>query len=185
MAQANYLCGNNWGDPDNAKVADNTYATYASCGDDDYGKYLIASNFGFTVPDGSTIDGIEVVVRGYQSSVNLLEAKLRDETGALVGSAKYVQLPGGQWGCDGGKSDRHVGVGDRYSRETARQRHGRQPDGDGAVFRRQPLCRLHHGQGVLSLRIGERLNDGCPLNGGLNALSLYHRVGPSFGHEAV
>lgn len=48
-----------WTTPENAKVSDNTYANYDDT--DEYtSEYLKASNFGFSIPSGATINGIEV-----------------------------------------------------------------------------------------------------------------------------
>lgn len=50
-----------WGTPNNAKVSDNTYATIfaSSTGDS---QYLKATNFGFAIPSGATINGVSVAV---------------------------------------------------------------------------------------------------------------------------
>jgi len=51
-----------WSNPDNAKVSDNAYATIylASGGGTQYSHYLKATNFGFAIPAGATINGILV-----------------------------------------------------------------------------------------------------------------------------
>src|SRR5215475_5767028 len=54
--------GIGWLSPQNAAVSDNQYATvsaFPGSGDSDY---LRASDFGFTIPAGATIDGIKVAV---------------------------------------------------------------------------------------------------------------------------
>lgn len=48
-----------WTNPSNAQTSDNSYAD-ASIGSNLNTKYLKASNFGFTIPIGATIDGIKV-----------------------------------------------------------------------------------------------------------------------------
>jgi hypothetical protein len=52
-----------WTNPNNAKVSDDVYAT-SSVGPDTEGgtEKLYASNFGFAIPTGATIDGIKVEV---------------------------------------------------------------------------------------------------------------------------
>lgn len=53
-----------WTNPNNAKVSDNNRAavTFADSSDS---YYLKATDFGFTIPTGSTIDGIKVEVEGH------------------------------------------------------------------------------------------------------------------------
>ena len=52
-----------WSNPDNAKVSDNVYATcYDGSGDASTGHYLKATNFGFSIPSGATINGILVEI---------------------------------------------------------------------------------------------------------------------------
>ena len=48
-----------WSNPENAKVSDNSYAELTTSSEAD-SEYLKATNFGFSVPGGSTIDGVEV-----------------------------------------------------------------------------------------------------------------------------
>ena len=50
-----------WTNPDNAKTSNNTYAVFSA---DSAGRsyYLKATDFGFSIPDGSTIDGIKLEV---------------------------------------------------------------------------------------------------------------------------
>jgi hypothetical protein len=50
-----------WTDPDNAKVSDNVYATRNGDGSY-YSHYLKATNFGFSIPTGATINGILVEI---------------------------------------------------------------------------------------------------------------------------
>ncbi len=47
-----------WSNPDNAKTSNNTYAT--NSGNTENSNYLKATNFGFSIPSGKTIDGILV-----------------------------------------------------------------------------------------------------------------------------
>ncbi len=49
-----------WSNPDNAKVSDNVYATASV--NATISHYLKATNFGFAIPTGATIDGILVEV---------------------------------------------------------------------------------------------------------------------------
>lgn len=62
-----------WSSPSNASASDNAYAT-AGSGTGAGGittKYLKATNFGFSIPGGATIDGILVEVEG--KHVNALD----------------------------------------------------------------------------------------------------------------
>lgn len=54
--------------PDNVKVSDNVYATNQESPGNNRG--VAAKNFGFSVPTGSTIDGILVEVEGKEASGN-------------------------------------------------------------------------------------------------------------------
>jgi hypothetical protein len=53
-----------WSNPSNAKVADSTYASAINI-NFNTSHYLKTTDFGFSIPSGSTIDGIEVEVRAY------------------------------------------------------------------------------------------------------------------------
>lgn len=52
-----------WVNPDNAKASDNVYAVFTS-GGTDISHYLKATNFGFSIPTGATINGILAEVEG-------------------------------------------------------------------------------------------------------------------------
>lgn len=56
-----------WNAPGNASVSNGSYAT-ASLSSGDRSEYLLASNFGFSIPNGATILGIEVDVERKASS---------------------------------------------------------------------------------------------------------------------
>lgn len=87
-----------WVNPGNISADDGNQATITAAsfdaGDDSF--ELIASNFGFTVPTGSTIDGIIVEVERSNAAgaASDLLVQLRDSTGAKVGSNKAVA---GDW----------------------------------------------------------------------------------------
>lgn len=53
---------NSWTNPDNAKASDDSYVTAPTGGSYEQTYYLKASNFGFSIPEGATIDGILVEV---------------------------------------------------------------------------------------------------------------------------
>lgn len=80
-----------WANPDNAKVNDASYAAHSSGGGQTH--YLKATAFGFAIPGGATINGIQVsVVRKSQDSAKF--AYTQDSVvklvqgGTVVGTSK-------------------------------------------------------------------------------------------------
>ena len=64
MAVNSDLGKNDWSNPDYVKADDDNWATCQPA-KNDYGDNLICTNFGFTtddIPDGSSIDGIEIEI---------------------------------------------------------------------------------------------------------------------------
>ena len=61
-----------WSDPDNAKASDDSYAAAFSYGGE-YSHYLKATNFGFSIPSGATIDGILVEIQKWSSGMGIDE----------------------------------------------------------------------------------------------------------------
>jgi hypothetical protein len=60
---------NPWSDPDNAKASDNSYASTATLATTPGSSYrLKAMNYGFTIPDGATVKGIQVDVKRHKDS---------------------------------------------------------------------------------------------------------------------
>ena len=51
-----------WSDPTNAAASDDSYATNSRSGTSVQTHRLKATNFGFSIPTGATIEGIEVSV---------------------------------------------------------------------------------------------------------------------------
>ncbi len=81
-----------WTNPGNI-VSDNaTDATCNATGSD----YLVARNFGFTIPAGATISGVLVRVEASEHSTGTepLLAQLQDDAAALVGSSKSTSNEG-------------------------------------------------------------------------------------------
>lgn len=68
MADDNAVGAHSWSIPNNAKVSDNTYATLATSFTGD-SHYLKATNFGFAIPSGATINGVSVGVERKRSAV--------------------------------------------------------------------------------------------------------------------
>lgn len=58
-----------WSNPDNIKAEDATYATYTG-GDKQDITYLLGVNYGASIPEGATIDGIAFVMKCYSSLDN-------------------------------------------------------------------------------------------------------------------
>lgn len=74
-------------------VEDVSGATNNGTGGSDY---LVARNFGFTIPTGATINGVFVRVKASENAggTEPLLAQLQDETGALFGSSKSTSNEG-------------------------------------------------------------------------------------------
>lgn len=80
------ITGVGWTAPDNAKIKDEVYASQAiatvTAGTD-----LISSNYGFSIPSGATINGIEVTVRRYGSVLGLVDDTVRiRKAGVSIGT---------------------------------------------------------------------------------------------------
>ena len=81
MADDNAVGTITWNNPNNAKVSDNSDAT-ASMTSEATSHYLKATNFGFTIPVGATIDGIIVEIeRAYGTTTT---GKIRDSEIKIV-----------------------------------------------------------------------------------------------------
>jgi hypothetical protein len=84
-----------WSNPSNAQSSDNNYATASLTSSGDLTRYLKAEGYGFSIPVGATINGIQVNIERKQacavgscsSSVTDSEVKLL-KGGAVVGNNK-------------------------------------------------------------------------------------------------
>jgi len=104
-----------WTNPNNIKADDSTYATVALTGPW-YSHYLCGTNYAFTIPAGSTIDGILLSVKRYQtayvsSSLRDSEVRIFKSTSALTGSSNYFsasvwETSSAQWHDYGGPTDK-------------------------------------------------------------------------------
>lgn len=69
-----------WINPDNAKVSDNVYTTFtvATASGNIFSHYLVATNFGFSIPSDATIDGVvvEYEVKSDGQTIIMLETHL-------------------------------------------------------------------------------------------------------------
>lgn len=82
-----------WTNPTNAASSNNVYSTISSTGVTTTSHYLSATNFGFSIPSGATIDGVVVEYERKASKANALE-QVVDATvklvigGSIVGTNK-------------------------------------------------------------------------------------------------
>jgi hypothetical protein len=72
-----------WQNPTNAASSNNIYSTVASAGVTTTSHYLSATNFGFSIPSGATIDGVVVEYERKANRANALE-QVVDATVKLV-----------------------------------------------------------------------------------------------------
>jgi hypothetical protein len=63
----NYGSSNNWANPNRANLSDDLHAR-VQLANGEVSKYLEVSDYGYVIPVGATIDGIQVSVEGYQES---------------------------------------------------------------------------------------------------------------------
>lgn len=66
-----------WTNPTNALTSNNSYATYTGTGQ----AVLTLGSYGFNIPAGSTINGIQVTVEGSSSGSNATNRTIRVEIG--------------------------------------------------------------------------------------------------------
>lgn len=81
-----------WTDPTQIVSSNDAKASVNATGSD----YLVARNFGFTIPTGATINGILVRVEAAENAggTEPLLAQLQDASGALFGSSKSTSNEG-------------------------------------------------------------------------------------------
>lgn len=80
-----------WGNPNNIKADDGSNATAGLDDEYIYSYRLKATNFGFSLPAGATIDGILVEIERSASAATVIDCyrvQLLDAAGALVGDNK-------------------------------------------------------------------------------------------------
>jgi len=87
---------NNWANPGNITTNDGTYATTSFSGEvgGSISRYLRATNFGFSVPTGSTIDGILVEIEAKTSSSTRTWGNVRIVKGAVISSTTKAGASG-------------------------------------------------------------------------------------------
>jgi len=97
-----------WSNPDNAKSSDNIYATTPDIDDYTLSHYLKATNFGFSIPNGATINGIlvEFEVKEAVGSDFVASNQVRIVKGGSVGTTNK-----GDWSVEWPTSDTYKSYG--------------------------------------------------------------------------
>jgi hypothetical protein len=90
-----------WSNPGNITASDDSRAT-ATLGSGDVTHYLVATGFGFSIPGGSTIDGIEVSVekshtQGGTANMFSRDNQVRIVKGGTIGTAEDRAQTGVNW----------------------------------------------------------------------------------------
>lgn len=80
FANVDLFGGTGWTNPSNAASSNNSYATF-SFNDDGQSQMLTATNFGFSIPTGATIDGIVAEV---ERKISASQPSVRDNYVALT-----------------------------------------------------------------------------------------------------
>lgn len=78
-----------WTSPDNCKTSNNTYTQCFGVSSSQFSNYLKATNFGFSIPSGATIDGILVEIERYANH-NSASLHVLDEVVKLVKNGTVV-----------------------------------------------------------------------------------------------
>lgn len=73
-----------WANPDNAKTSNNNYAT-AFLFPTNHSHYLKATNFGFAISGGATIDGIIVEIERFGNGTDIFDEVVSLVVGGAVG----------------------------------------------------------------------------------------------------
>jgi cysteine-rich repeat protein len=82
-----------WGLPGNAALSDNLYAGVTPLGSPT--QYLKATGFGFTVPVGAIIDGVEVDVEHVSAANMIVDSRARIVRSGVIGASEHAL--GGTW----------------------------------------------------------------------------------------
>ena len=82
-----------WSNPANAASSNNVYAIAFSFGGG-VSNYLKATNFGFSIPSGATIDGIKVTIEAQTSAGSTNDSTVKlVKSGLVLGSNLGTSLP--------------------------------------------------------------------------------------------
>lgn len=82
-----------WVNPANAEATDGAYATNALPGGGTFERYLLATNFGFSIPSDATIDGLEYTVLGHVSAGTVTPFVGATKTGNHTFAGSAVTTP--------------------------------------------------------------------------------------------
>ena len=92
MADDNAVGTLAWANPDNAKTSNNVRSIITTPIEAGvfYSHYLEATNFGFSIPDGATIDGIVAEIEGYWETTEALFEIVRIIKGGIISGDNQV-----------------------------------------------------------------------------------------------
>lgn len=86
----------NWTNPGNVTTSDDNYATFFAQFDGDFSKDLDCTNFGFSIPAGATINGIQANIERNGFDITDLSIKLLNGDGA-GGESAQDKSTGASW----------------------------------------------------------------------------------------
>ena len=91
-----------WVNPGNAAPSDNLYSTFGNLtgGVGSYTDYLVATNFGFSLPSGITITGIAVEVERADPNIRTADYQIRIVKGGVIGTTEGSSGAGGYSSTD-------------------------------------------------------------------------------------
>ena len=100
-----------WGNPNEAKASDNIWAIAPG---DGISEYLLCTNFGFSIPDGATIDGITVAVEknSFDSQFGVTDEHVKIVKGGSIGTTNKADT-GTEWPTTDGTAT-YGGVSDLW-----------------------------------------------------------------------
>jgi len=90
-SDATSVAGTNWTDPAYVQGNDGFYATYNNAGE----NYLVIKTFGFSIPSGAIIDGIQVVVNGLSVEAQTARRQFRlalTKDGSTLSGTEKIDL---------------------------------------------------------------------------------------------
>jgi hypothetical protein len=111
-----------WSNATNAGASDNSYATFVADGKVTDSQYLKSTNFSFSIPNGATIDGVEVAIERKASSdgsTNVRDLRVRLVKGGTVQSAEDKAVTGTDWPTTDGTAS-YGGSSDMWSNSWTR-----------------------------------------------------------------
>ena len=93
-----------WTTPDNAKVSDNIYTTAVMTVNvnNHPSHYLVATNFGFSIPTGATINGILVEFERYKNAGGITDNIVKLVKGGVISGNDKANTLADAWGAGSG-----------------------------------------------------------------------------------